>query len=1078
MYQMAHAALPKSKKKAQEKEVSQGMAKLLSYLSDYGAVEAPQPAEEAQTDNQLKSIITALAVMIDRKISGTIVDVGAGKGILLERLASLDAFGAAQTWQYQAVEEKGLHDDVLAIAMRHRMHRRTDVVGLDDFYKSWRRPDTDRVVAVCRNVFHELDIRQTASLCHHLASALRESDRVVLQDLAVFPRAEKGNACWRREDLEAVIRDCGFDLTSIDDTSPTGNRWFNIIAIRTNVASPAMDVVRQLVLNRRTEQWQHWHKLGALHPEDARFRPVQLAKIDFDLQYAGLTHQLASIGTQVQALTPQNEQLIAKEIFIKRLDSPLVPAPLTGDVLNEIHHFKDRANSQEALQAFLNSDKPISLIYGPTLMGKTTLVTHVLATFHHARLPIAIDLQSASTVWNILEPVFSATGCSVPIEVLGQLRNLRLTDVNEPLSLYWTKVSSRLIIAFDHFERVLQPSGEIADAEIAALLQLFGNTAGTKIIVTSRRDISVQSVPLELRETEGPPVGRFPLGPHVENLLSTVAGITQFPPGLLDAIDRHPHLAYLAALVLRKHGPLVAVEPNFLSDVRQRLRTALIERVADPSVQMALEVLSLLRHPVPREFAVQLSSEASVASGERAGLIVVERDVTRFGRSLVRCLEPLRVEIRVDDDGATLPDDPVDASRQRGSQRLGEISDAYLDLYRRDDDPRWLREATYHRMAMGNVAMLAAFGVAYRAEIFAAGEVWFRWRKDFKSALWAFDTVEGFGGTSVAVKMRIASCCLRVGESERGDRIFGELLAQYPSNSGIKTSYIDALLYVERFEDALRLLETAFPNPISAWPHGQYGRAYEGLHRYNDAVSSFRHQLALNVDAVVYSSLARALHRVGRRKEEHETLLRGVARHPQNRVLRIGLASWNEKNGFGDKALELFADLIEKDSDDGWIIYPYVQTLCAVGQLERASEFWAKVRFRTRPEFLRPVIEAHLLMRKGRFEDALASLEEGQADEHQDGQRSEIYVAWANAEEPGEDRRRVAVLGLRPVEELPGNVPVLISQCKLAVLAHKEDHFRQVAAKVRIINQQAPDLERIEREANVAFEGQMGDVRY
>ncbi len=186
---------PQVQEKAQQKQAAQEMARLVGYLSDYGGTEPPQPAEQAHSDSQLKSITTALAVLIDSQVAGAIVDIGAGHGILLARLVALDAFAIGQAWQYIAVEDGALHDDILSIATRHRVHKRVDVIDLASFYGPWRRPHVDAIVMVCRNVLHELSIDATAALFEKLAVTCQVGDIVVLQNLAVFPRAEKGNAC-------------------------------------------------------------------------------------------------------------------------------------------------------------------------------------------------------------------------------------------------------------------------------------------------------------------------------------------------------------------------------------------------------------------------------------------------------------------------------------------------------------------------------------------------------------------------------------------------------------------------------------------------------------------------------------------------------------------------------------------------------------------------------------------------------------------------------------------------------------------------------------------------------------------
>ena len=169
-------------------------------------------------------------------------------------------------------------------------------------------------------------------------------------------------------------------------------------------------------------------------------------------------------------------------------------------------------------------------------------------------------------------------------------------------------------------------------------------------------------------------------------------------------------------------------------------------------------------------------------------------------------------------------------------------------------------------------------------------------------------------------------------------------------------SYIDALLYVRRFDEALGLLESAFPEPKSAWPHGQYGRAFMGLHRYSEAVNAFRHQLAMTEDVLVYGSLARALHRIGKRQEERDVLVRGAARYPRSRALRRDLASWKEKMVLGMRLSPSLRSWSRKTRMMDRLRTPIFRRFVLLVWWIRRVHSGRKIRHGIRPEFLRPVI--------------------------------------------------------------------------------------------------------------------------
>ena len=179
----------------------------------------------------------------------------------------------------------------MQLAVDLQVHRRADTCSLDEFFTGW--PQVDRAprpyILVVRNVFHELDIDQTAKLLHHVVQHLDQNDLMIVQDIQVFPVSERGHACWLPQNFNALLSSIGFETTFVDEPTAKGNRWFTLIGIRRPEKNLPVDAVRAAVISERKKQYDYWIDLGWLNPDDETFREVRLAKLDFDRFTAAVT---------------------------------------------------------------------------------------------------------------------------------------------------------------------------------------------------------------------------------------------------------------------------------------------------------------------------------------------------------------------------------------------------------------------------------------------------------------------------------------------------------------------------------------------------------------------------------------------------------------------------------------------------------------------------------------------------------------------------------------------------------------------------------------------------------------------
>src|SRR6266404_4580635 len=257
---------------------------LQRFLENYAGLPSPQDPSQAATDVQIKNISALLAALIADSDEGTILDIGTGKGILLQRLQALETFTKRVGWNYVAVDFEENLGEILRLGLTLKLHRRVQVLTIDEFNREWLTStgSPSPVIAVCRNVFHELDIPQTTTLISVLSKQLKPTDKLLVQDLVVLPQAERGNACWSLPRFAGMLERCGFETTAVDEATGRGNRWFTLLAKFVGPKEPAETVVA----SERRKQYEEWLHLESLVPGDLQSRMESVALLDLDLQVA------------------------------------------------------------------------------------------------------------------------------------------------------------------------------------------------------------------------------------------------------------------------------------------------------------------------------------------------------------------------------------------------------------------------------------------------------------------------------------------------------------------------------------------------------------------------------------------------------------------------------------------------------------------------------------------------------------------------------------------------------------------------------------------------------------------------
>lgn len=1043
--------------------------KLQELLAAYGEAEPMQEPQEAQTDNQLKSLALAIEEIINTNPQGTVLDIGCGKGVLLSKLSSLSSFRDNSKWHYLGADFSSQHDSILQLAATLRFHRRCDVIDIETLKESWvESVDISKPLLIfVRNVLHELNIIETAQLLQLLNKHLYPEDTLLIQDLLVFPMAERGNVCWDSACLSQVLDNIGFSTSIVAEPSRSGAQWFSAKIKKNNDAKHfSIEEIHSIVAKGRLAQLVKWRSADRITLEHSDSRIGKIATLDFDLQRAALYQQLDDGGflsTSLQTDKPAPDPSAAMELSLSSYD----PSILDRDrvKLLSIDNFRDRANSQDALEFFLSSEDSIVVIQGGSSCGKSVLVSHVLSRRARGRSIIPIDCETAFDIWPMLEQYLLAIGCRSSLEILNREKILPFDALQASISSLVNSISRNSIVVFDHFEKLIDPNGQVMDAEICQFLTILASSGGAKVVITTRKEPLLNFFPGSVGiNTDQPPVGRFPNGPHVENLLDdyvdrAAIGFENYPASLLEAIDRFPYLATLAGKLIAEAGITAAEDPEILRIIRSYLYDELAKRIMTPEAMPALQLARVLRIPAPKELFEGISGMGATNAAVETGLLFGVPD--RYRRDLLTCASVLRDS---DTEFDSVDDDTDIGTKLEETNAL--IAKWYAIISQNSvGDPRWIREAHYHTLASGNTKELTKFGSLYKAELVWAARTWFRKHRNYENALEALLAAEEMGLRTYETRMLKAASLVRVGQRVNGETQYRELISDYPNQEGVKTSFVDSLLRVEEYCDALAVLKEFGLSMYGSnlWVTGQYGRAYLGLHDYLKATEAFRTQLKkyTKPPAIVYVRLVQSYFRSGERAKAQAVVAEGLTIHADDpalntlhcaNLLRSGLPIDLQE---AEERLNCLSDMYPRN---GYILQKLVTASALRGNLSQAIAKLDKIHWRVEPKHLKKPVEISVLLAQKQFSRALDVVDNHSTkDEHGQAIMRKIFLTWASSKHTSDGQRRIAERGIE--REIPesclNNVPILTMYAQLAYIAGDNEKFDQVLMRIKELNQQA-----------------------
>jgi tetratricopeptide (TPR) repeat protein len=964
---------------ASEKRTEKSAAE--RYVETYLAL-GTQPAEEAPTDTQLATIVLDLNQRIGQSNRGAVVDIGCGQSTLLNRLSELPTFRSNSEWVYIGVDQESSIARIRDLERTLKLRRRVEVYSLEEFYSEW--PETvGNEVIVCRNVLHELQINDTATLLYHIATCARKNGLLLIQDLLRFPNGERHNACWDPNELKTCLDEFGFAAQEpVVQGTRNGNAFFNLIATAVGGSHLTADESRKAVANARHRQWVGWMEIEQQSSQNLPSRDELVNALD--LQVTALTRQLRDVGFLNAVLAPSVERRVRTSAFTRVIEDGIKAGLSSSFKADEIVHFRERGSQLNVLEGFLRGASRLAIVHGGSGYGKTTLVKRLLATRSYGKLIVQVDGRRTKGAWAFLEELFSQVGIRLAPEQLSVLSNLEIDSISPIIRRFLNEASSRLILFYDNFHEVEGADGSGADPDLMTILSAVVSKERVKVILTSRSEYAPRRL---LEATKEAPttvrVGRYATDETVANILDdyfdrAASGLGEYPRSLLDAIDRHPLITSLAARALQTNGAELILDQEFINELANRLRDNLWGRIVGVAARQAVAVAGNLRVPVPLSIIEGLAEKDSIATAQEEEVIYAQSD--QRWMNLWATLGLFRAPINSESTAK-------DALEGDGSFRLttvdhSKVSSLYRSIYRIDDDPKWIRESYYHQLLSIDRdihSLSEGLGNYYYDELVSSADYHFVRGRNFAAALDLYRQAVGIRALKQTSEMRRASCLIRLGQKAEGEKAYRNLVDLFPEHHGIKTSHVDAILYRHEFDDAAKALREYDLSQDTEWVQWQWGRTYLGLDEYEPAIATLSKIVTMpNPDSHYFIYLARALDFAGDALGALSILDQARRRFGHDVGVNSAYGGQLQRVGKIEEAAEILRPLLQRNADNIQAAWALAKIAIEQNSTRTARDIFRKIENAAPPDFKNLVrcVQAEVEIAEGHPELALTRLDE------------------------------------------------------------------------------------------------------
>ena len=803
-------------------EKNKNISEIESFITDLE--EGPKELRETKKgDPQVISLKTALTQLLAEIDTPKLMDFGCGKGTLIPLLSDIPDF-KDKKGVYIGINKPEIGDEISIAFTKSGFYKNpgSELLNYEEFISK-----IDEIacnIIIIKNVIHEItSIAELGDLIHTLLKILPKNGIVIVQDMEILPHPELGVCPYVAKDLKELFEENGLEkcrLTPYESYSEislytlTGKKVEEPKAAK--IISDKLLALREI--RRDAIKEQLYTQIDKKKTEDGFLCLAQ----HFD--YVAIQKQISDYK---KVSLPLSEFEIFK--YYLTLSEGNIEDILEhkSKILQDIYWFQNRGHAFEMFKGdFLSTKNTVLFLSGPRTIGKTTFALQALKTRNPDRKLIYIQVPKNCDYWKFLENIFLELEVNVGLDKLSMVSKQEITQV---ILDFISKFSDKVIFCFDDFENTLEAM-QIADKNLEFFLSKLSKIGDIKCFLISNRQLrDIRELFDNLFEYK---LGLFPEDYHVEQVLDALIarekfGVEKYSSELISAIGRHPAIAFLVGENIRKYGSVDLVLKNNIPLIKKRVVSSILEDIdLTPSEEQILCIMSLFVGPENYKVIEKIIKDSNAFAS------LVEKGLIYFYGSKYFILDTLKEHFQ------------GHASKLENYDNItNKIKEIYSDEFKNNKEYNikinYHRKLTNFRLFIGETDVgLDPNDEYYSSELAELADTYFN-NRDYNEALNIYEKLISSKKSQIRFQMRRASCLVRLRNS-KGRKYYEELIEKNKHIKGeyyrITSSYIDSLIYVNKYEAAFRKLEKYFGLDIDNYqPHQcrQRAKIEENLGNYD-----------------------------------------------------------------------------------------------------------------------------------------------------------------------------------------------------------------------------------------------------
>lgn len=884
-------------------------------LDKLSHIENPSPElnENKDGDPQVISLKTILTQILSEIESPIVMDFGAGKGTLIPILHEIQEF---KNGAYIAINRPIIGEELEQKFVKYKFYKnpKSELISFEDFFAYGNDVD----VIVIKNVIHEIDsIKELGEVLHNLFDVLSHQRCVVLQDMDILNVPELGNCPYLASDLVSLFETCGFKTTLTKFKSHSGIDLYTLVAEKTNFKNlSSAEIAKMLASIRETQLLTIQKELDE-----------QYSNKTTDDAYNCAIQHFNHYAIQKQISDYKNEKSPISEIEMFKNNLNLNEGNIRIKINNKKRNLIDIpwfSNREKDLNTFtnnfLNSENNIFFLSGPRNIGKTTFAFVSLKSRNPDRKPLYIRIPEYCDYWKFLELLFNELELDISLKDLIEHNKKDISDI---ILDFISRFAAETIICIDDFENLLEEYN-MSDDALEYFLHKLSQIGGIKCLIISSKNFndsdSLFSNCFDYK------LNLFPKDYYVikmfDGLISKEKyGIDKYPEKLIQAVGKHPAIAYLVAKKIQKSGSIELVLRYELDIIKRQIVDSILDNLnMSPAEENILQIMSLLVRPEKLDVIEKLTDETNLI------IKLSEEGLIYFYDDQYFILETIREFYKI---------------HARNSHNYSEICDKIASAYKNESlkyvgnkKIEYYRKYVDFKLSVGVTDLNIDLDDSYfTSEILELADTFYRFN-EYEDAIKIYEKLDA-KSPSLKYKLKKAASYVRLNE-EKGDIIYESLIKEHDSPR-IKSSYVSSLIAANRYSTARDKLISYFGSNIENYhPYqiDQRAKIEDNLGNHEIAEDLYYRNLENSLTDYNLNLLINMYMKLYDNQKALDTINLYEKYLPYSRLIRTEKAKVLERNNKPYEASIILEELYKNDNKNAHIVLPYIKILLSLKKFD------------------------------------------------------------------------------------------------------------------------------------------------